>query len=258
MKDKNHDINTTNQSGPTYEKSTEARRRIFPRLRENNFIPQFIREPLAQIVQFPSLPLPDSLQHLSKFRNRLSITHRLEISPRVHSAHSFPLVLTLSHLQPFPLLRPMRPDIQQPHRRRGARVVMILVAHPAVAHLLHEGRPLAVLLRVGHRQHFYGGGQIVAGLGRHDEVAAAHDSQFKREAHGGAFGLIAAGEGVYKGFPEGVGGRVVGEVVDEVDDVPPRLLNDGEVGFTVFIFGDGDLEFHVSDAHVLDLKVYVS
>ena len=143
----------------------------------------------------------------------------------------------------------MRPYIQ-PHRDLLA---IIRIAHPTVADSLHEGFPLAVVLGVGHREHFDGGGEVVAGLRGHDEVAAAHDAQFEREAHGGFFVLVLAGEeGAEEAFEERVCGGGAGGVVDEVDDVPPGSLDDGEVGFAVF-GRDGDLEFHVSDAHVLDL-----
>ena len=67
------------------------------------------------------------------------------------------------------------------------------------------------------------------------------------------FVLVLAGEGAEEAFEERVRGGGAGDVVDEVDDVPPGFLDDGEVGFAVF-GGDGDLEFHVSDAHVLDLR----
>ena len=57
-----------------------------------------------------------------------------------------------------------------------------------------------------------------------------------------------------EGF-QGVGNRVAGEVVDDVDKVPPGPLDDGEVGFTVFVVRDGDLESHFPDAHIIDLRV---
>ena len=137
----------------------------------------------------------------------------------------------------------------QPHR---GLLAVVRVTHPAVADGLHEGGPFAVVLGVRVREHFDGGGEVVAGLRGHDEVAAAHDAQFEREAHGRVFVLVLAGEGAEEAFEQRVRGRVAGGVVDEVDDVPPGLLDDGEIGFAVFV-GDGDLELHVSDAHVLDL-----
>lgn len=110
------------------------------------------------------------------------------------------------------------------------------------------------MLGVGHGQDFDGGGEIVAGLGRHDQVASAHDAQFQREAHGGVLVLVPSGEGAEGALEEGVRRGVAGGFVDEVDYVPPGFLDDGEIRFPIYLVGDGNLEFHVSHAHVLDLK----
>ena len=109
------------------------------------------------------------------------------------------------------------------------------------------------MIGVGYGQHFDGGGEVVAGLGRHDQVAPAHDAEFQREAHGRVLVLVLSRESA-KGTPqERVGCGVAGRVVDKLDHVPPRFLDDGEIGLTVLV-GNGNLEFHVSHAHVLDLR----
>ena len=209
-------------------------------LRIDNLIPQLIREPRLKILQRPTLPLANLPQRPLKLHNRPSIPLRAQILPRVRPPRT--------HLQPFPLLRPVRTRVE-PHRR----ILVVGIAHPPVADRLLERFPLAVVLGVRHGQHFDGRRELVAGLRRHEQVAAAHDAQFQRQAHGRVLVAVFPGEGADEALQEGVGGRVGRGGVDEVDHVPPGFLHDGEIRFAVFV-GDGNLEFHVSDAHVLDLR----
>ena len=42
-----------------------------------------------------------------------------------------------------------------------------------------------------------------------------------------------------------------------IDHVPPSPLNNGKVWFTILV-GNGNLEFHISHAHILDIRVGIS
>ena len=209
-------------------------------LRIDDFIPQLVRESRLDILQRPLLPPADLPQRLLEPDDRVPIALRAQVLRRGQ--------IPRAHLQRLPFLGPVRARVE-PHRR----VRIGRVAHPPVADRLHEGDPLPVVLGVGDGQHFDGGGEAVAGLRGHDQVAPAHDAEFQREAHGCVLVLVLSREGAKGALQERVGCGSAGRVVNQLDHVPPSFLDDGEIRLTVLV-GDGNLEFHVSHAHVLDLR----
>jgi len=125
----------------------------------------------------------------------------------------------------IPFLGPMRSNIQ-PHP-------IDLIPHPRITNLLHKRLPFLIRHGVRNRQHLdTGSAVLVSVLRRHQNIATAHDSQFHRETH-----------------------RRRGIFVDDVDHIPPGSADDGEVGFAGVggERGNGDLELHVADTHVLYL-----
>lgn len=125
----------------------------------------------------------------------------------------------------LPFFRPMRPDIQL--------LPLDLIAHPHVHNPLGEICPFSICDRIWNRQDLdTRRAMFVASLGRHDNIAIGHDAEFECQPH--------------RGFWIGV---------DEIDNVPPGSADERVVGLG--IVGrerwNRNLEFHVSDAHILDL-----
>ena len=56
------------------------------------------------------------------------------------------------------------------------------------------------MVGVGNSQYFDGCGEVVAGLGGHDDVAAAHDAELQCQAHGRVLVLVFAREGAEETF----------------------------------------------------------